>query len=216
MLANRLGCDFIDTGMMYRAVTRIAINNGVPLHESDALGRIASETTFSVKKHEDGSWRLQADDKDITDTLYCDEINRHVSFVSEVSSVRRALTRQQRRIARENPIVMAGRDIGTVVLPDAPYKVFLTASPETRAERRTKDAIGNAADQPFEEVLISNQRRDKIDSTRTDSPLRPAEDAIIVATDNLALHQVLAKVLSLIDLALPPQCCPSGVAEELA
>ncbi len=216
MLADRLECIFLDTGMMYRAVTNLALSREVPLDNPIALGRLASETRFSVNKGEDGSWRLLADSEDITDELYSDEINHHVSSVSAVSAVRRALVRQQRGIASERPIVMAGRDIGTVVLPDAPIKVFLTASAETRAERRTKDASGNAAGQLYEEVLHSIQRRDEIDSNRADSPLRPADDAIIVATDHLTTHEVLDKVLALIGAALPSRCRPPMVAEQVA
>ena len=197
-LAERLGYEFLDTGMMYRAVTYVALKSRICLEDFDALRSIATETIFSVNQRERGDWRLLADGEDITHHLYSDEINRKVSPVSAVSSVRRALVRQQREIASGGRIVMAGRDIGTVVLPDAAIKVYLTASPATRAERRTKDAEGNADRQSYREVLQSIERRDEIDSNRADSPLRPADDAIIVETDDLTADEVVEKILTFI------------------
>lgn len=196
MLAEKLGCDFLDTGMMYRAVTYLTIKNRISTKDLDAVRDIAASTRFSVSKDENDDWRLFADGKDVTAHLYSDQVNFNVSPISAVPTVRRALVRQQRTIASAAPIVMAGQDIGTVVLPDARVKIFLTASAETRARRRTKDAEGNADQRPYQEVLQSIQRRQKIDSTRTDSPLRPANDAIIVATDDLTAEEVVEEILS--------------------
>ena len=198
-LAERLGYVFLDTGMMYRAVTYIALENRICLEDFDALRNIATETRFSVNQRERGEWRLLVDAQDITDHLYSDEINRNVSPISAASVVRRALVQQQRHIASGGRIIMAGRDIGTVVLADAPIKLYLTASPATRAERRTKDAEGNADRQSYREVLQSIERRDEIDSNRADSPLRPADDAIIVETDDLTVDEVVGKILALIE-----------------
>ena len=198
-LAERLGYAFLDTGMMYRAVTYIALKNRICLEDFDALRNIATETRFSVNQREKGEWRLLTDGQDITDHLHSDEINRNVSPVSAVSAVRRALVQQQRHIASGGRIIMAGRDIGTVVLADAPIKLYLTASPATRAERRTKDAEGNADRQSYREVLQSIERRDGIDSNRADSPLRPAKYAIIVETDDLTVDEVVEKILALIE-----------------
>ena len=196
MLAERLDCDFLDTGMMYRAVTHLSIKNRVCAEDSDALRHIAASTRFSVGQDQDDAWRLFADGKDITDHLYSDEVNFNVSPVSAIPAVRRALVRQQRHIASGGPIVMAGRDIGTVVLADAPLKVYLTASETTRAHRRTGDSDGNVDRQSYQEVLRSVKRRDEIDSNRQDSPLRPADDAIIIATDDLTADEVVEQIIA--------------------
>ena len=196
MLAEKLGCDFLDTGKMYRAVTYLSIKNRISIEDLDAVRNIAVSTSFSVGQDQNGTWRLSADGIDITDHLYSDEVNFNVSPVSAIPAVRSALVHKQRAIASVAPIVMAGQDIGTVVLPDARVKIFLTASTETRARRRTKDAEGNADQRSYQEVLQSIQRRQMIDSSRTDSPLRPADDAIIVATDELTAEEVVEKILS--------------------
>ena len=196
MLAEKLGCDFLDTGMMYRAVTYLTIKSRISAKDLDAVRNIAASTRFSVSKDENDDWRLFADGKDVTAHLYSDEVNFNVSPISAIPAVRRALVRQQRAIASAAPIIMAGQDIGTVVLPDARVKIFLTASAETRARRRTEDAEGNADQRPYQEVLQSIQRRQNIDSSRTDSPLRPANDAIIVATDELTAEEVVEEILS--------------------
>ena len=198
MLAGRLGCDFLDTGMMYRAVTYLALQCSLHWDDSGALGRLAATTDFSVRQVGDGFWRLLVGGNDITDELYTAEINRNVSPVSTVSEVRSALVAKQRSIAAAGPIVMAGRDIGTVVLTDAPVKIYLDASAATRAERRTRDADGNVDGQLYGEVLQSINRRDDIDSSRADSPLRPAEDAVIIETDELSPEEVVDTVVELI------------------
>ena len=192
MLAERLGCDFLDTGMMYRAVTYIGTQNRICLEDSEAFGNIAANTSFAINRHENGDWRLCADGQDVTDHLYSEEVNFNVSPVSALPAVRRSLVRQQRDIASAGLVVMAGRDIGTVVLPDAHAKFFLTASAETRAERRTKDTDG----QIYQEVLQSIERRDKIDSSRADSPLRAAEDAVTIVTDGLTAEEVVEEILT--------------------
>ena len=212
MLADRLGCDFLDTGMMYRAVTLLARRSDISSDDVDTLGELATKTRFSAHRRNDGEWRLMANGKDVTDALYKDEINKHVSLISAVSAVRRELVRQQRAIAVARPIVMAGRDIGTVVLKDAPIKIYLDASAATRAARRVRDVYGNANGQGFEDVLRSITRRDEIDSNRADSPLRPADDAIIVATDDLTPTEVFEKIIDLIDERERADGVRSGVA----
>ena len=198
MLAQRLNCTFLDTGMMYRAITYLAIKNRISTKDLDALRNIVDCTTFSVSQDQNATWRLFADAEDITDQLYSDEVNLHVSPISAVSAVRRSLVRQQRKIATAAPIVMAGRDIGTVVLADAPIKIYLTASAKTRADRRTSDADGNAQRMSYQQVLHSIKRRDEIDSNRADSPLRPAEDATLIPTDDLTAEQVVEKILRIV------------------
>lgn len=197
MLADRWNCDFLDTGMMYRAVTYLALHNSFQLDDNFALGKLAANTQFSIRRGRNGSWRLLTNCDDITEQLYTSEINRNVSPVSAVPEVRRALVDQQRAIAAGGPIVMAGRDIGTVVLIDAPVKIYLDASAETRAARRTRDVSGNVDDQSYDAVLRSISRRDQIDSNRADSPLRPAEDAFIIRTDALTPEEVVDRIVEL-------------------
>ena len=146
----------------------------------------------------DGEGRLTADGRDVTDELRTSEVERGVSLVARVSGVRRALVAQQRQIASDGPIVMAGRDIGTVVLPDTPVKVYLTASAEVRARRRHADMVAQGATSDQAHVLEELARRDKIDSERSDSPLRPAEDAILIDTDDLGIEQLTDRIVDLI------------------
>jgi cytidylate kinase len=201
MLAARLGWDFLDTGLMYRAVTLIAIRDCVSLEDVDAVAGIAEALKFEVCKRDEGEWRLIVDGEDLTDALHTERINRDVSPVSAIPAVRRTLVRQQRSLADQGPIVMAGRDIGTVVLGDAPLKIFLVTSAEIRAQRRVEDEDGNIDGHEYEQVLRSLQRRDEIDSTRIDSPLRPAEDAKIIDNSEATAEEVVKKIMSMIEFS---------------
>ena len=201
LLADRWKCEFLDTGMMYRTVTMIAQEQMVHDGDKEELGRIAASTKFEIFKRDDGEWRLKANGKDVTDDLYSDEITRRAANVSAVSEVRKNLVRQQRDLAGNRRIVMAGRDIGTVVLADALIKIYLDASPATRAERRTKDISGNSQEKRYEEVLRSIQERDRIDSSRADSPLRKADDAVYISTDDLTAEEAVDKIIELTKVA---------------
>ena len=216
MLADRWDCDFLDTGMMYRAVTYLAIQRSVSVENAREIGCLAEKAEFNVFRRGDGAWRLAADGEDITDALYSEEINKNVSPVSAVSEVRRALVRQQREIAERGPIVMAGRDIGTVVLADALVKIYLDASAATRAARRTGDASGNADGRRYQEVLRSTRRRDLIDSSRSDSPLRPADDAIIVDTDDLSPEEVVEIIVELTHTAFERAVANEGLEAKVS
>ena len=191
-VARRLGIRFLDTGIMYRAVTWASIRRGIDPGREHELTSVAacSEIRLTAACEED---RLLLDGNDITDYLRHREVDMAVSAVSAVSGVRRALVAQQRAIAEDGPIVMCGRDIGTVVLPDACVKVFLTATVEVRAQRRAAEKASNA---DYEKILDELMRRDRIDSEREDSPLRPAPDAITIATDNMAIEEVVRTILS--------------------
>ena len=183
---------------MYRAVTLMALRRSVSLDDVGALARIADSAKFEVIHQGKRDWRLVVNGEDLTDVLHAERINQAVSQVSAIPEVRRALVRQQRAVADSGPIVMAGRDIGTVVLADAPLKIFLVTSAEVRARRRAEDDEGNIDGQEYEDVLRSIQRRDEIDSNRTDSPLRPAEDAKIVDNGDLTAAEVVEKILWMI------------------
>ncbi len=197
MLADAWEHDFLDTGLMYRAVTFLAIKHGVDIEDPESLGALTEGISFDVKRHPDGSWKLLVDDADITEHLHTTKIDRSVSAVSATPRVRRALVAQQRRIATDRPIVMAGRDIGTVVIPDASLKIFLTASDRTRATRRHDEIVSNGGTASYADVLASIRRRDRIDSTRDHSPLRPAEESIIISTDEIDAPTAVRQIIDI-------------------
>ncbi len=192
-VAERLDWPFLDTGAMYRTVTRSALRLGVDVGDEAELADLAAGMSMRLEADDDGVYRLWADGEDVTDELRTAEIDRNVSAVSKVPAVRRTLVEQQRSIAAEAPMVMAGRDIGTVVLRDAPVKVFLTASVEERARRRTLE--DPAAD--LERTRLDLERRDAIDSGREDSPLMPAEDAVVLHTDGLDVEEIALRIVEL-------------------
>ena len=199
VVAEMLGWPFLDTGAMYRAVTRAALWSGVDVGDEGGLADLAAGVSMSLEAGADGVYRLWVDGEDVTDELRTPEIDRNVSAVSKVSAVRRTLVEQQRAIAARAPLVMAGRDIGTVVLWDAPVKAFLTASIEERARRRTLEA----SEADLERTRLDLERRDAIDSGREDSPLRPAEDAVVIHTDGLDVEEIARRIVALTGLGRP-------------
>lgn len=194
MLARRLGIRFLDTGLTYRAVTLAAIDRGISADDSEAVGRLAAEVRLELAPAPDGESRVLLDGKDITDRLRTPDVDRFVSAVSAMPAVRRRMVDVQRAIASSASIVMVGRDIGTVVLPDADLKVYLTASDETRARRRYDELRAQGEGAEYQAVLDALRRRDRIDSQREASPLRPADDARIVDTDSLGLEEVVSTI----------------------
>jgi len=199
-LAQRLGYVFLDTGVMYRAVTLAALERGLDLEDAKALSELARSLAIDVSLGQgDGSaTRITTDGEDVTDRLRSPQVEDAVSIVSRVAGVREALVALQREIAERQPIVMAGRDIGTVVLPAADLKIYLDASPEERARRRYADFQATGHEVSEEIVLEDLRRRDRIDSEREVSPLRPADDAVVIQTDGLTLDEVMARVMSLV------------------
>lgn len=198
LVAQRLGYRFIDTGMVYRAVTWEAVRRGVRLEDESGLTELARELTLELASV-DGEERLLVDGLDVTDGLRDPEIERGVSLVAKVPGIRRALVEQQRAIAGKGGFVVAGRDIGTVVLPDAPVKVYLNASIGVRARRRHQELEGQGASIDYAQVESDLKRRDKIDSERVDSPLRPAEDAVLIDTDDLEIADLVERILGLVN-----------------
>ena len=198
LLAQRLECRFLDTGVMYRAVTWAAIQRGTDLDDEAALTGLAESVDIRLAPTEGGD-RLTLNGRDITDHLRDTEVERGVSPVSTVSGVRSALVAQQRAMAEEGSIVMVGRDIGTVVLPDARVKVFLKASVAVRARRRLLELTKKGLRPEYGQVVDDLMRRDKIDSERADSPLRPAEDAIELDTDHMDIDEVVRKVAAMVE-----------------
>lgn len=196
-LAEELGYRFLDTGAMYRAVTLLALRRGLAPPQEEALSTLARETRIRVgpaSSNYGRQYSVFVGSEDVTWALRQPEVEAHVSQVSMIAGVREALVAQQREISQGGEIVMVGRDIGTVVLPQAELKIFLTASAQERARRRYQELLARGERVHYSEILADVERRDRIDSGRSLSPLRPAPDAHIVATDGLSLEEVLAQI----------------------
>ena len=198
-VAARLGYRFLDTGVMYRSVTLAALEREVSLEDAAALARVAE--TLPLRLGEigpDGAPpHVYLDGRDITKALVAPAVDRAVSQVSAVPGVRKAMVEKQRRMAKAGRIVMIGRDIGTVVLPDAPLKVYLVASAEDRARRRFEERRRRGERVDYQAVLDDLKRRDRLDSERATSPLKPASDASHLNTDGLSIDQVVDAICAL-------------------
>ena len=200
-LADELGYLFFDTGVMYRAVTWAALKSGLAIADEPGVTALAETAIIDIRPPSQADGRncdILADGQDITWEIRRPEVDANVSPVSTYAGVRRALSAQQRRIGLRGQVVMVGRDIGTVVLPEAGLKIYLDATPEERARRRYLEILGRGESAVYEEILKVVKRRDEIDSTRAVSPLRPAEDAIILDSDHLDAEQVLQFVRDLL------------------
>ncbi len=201
LLAQALGYLYFDTGVMYRAVTLAALRRGVDPADEEAVTRLAGQIRIDVipPTVADGrQYTVLVDGEDVTWDLRLPEVDANVSPVSAYPGVRAALLEQQRRIAAGGRVVMVGRDIGTVVLPDAGLKIYLDASLEERARRRCEEMRARGQPTDYEKVLAAMRRRDQIDSQRAAAPLRPAEDAIVVDSTTMDVNAVLARVLALV------------------
>ncbi|MEM6107655.1 (d)CMP kinase [Mycobacterium sp. 050272] len=197
-LAEALRARYLDTGGMYRMVTLAVLRAGTDPADADAVARIAETVRMSVDYHPEGD-RYFLDGEDVTAEIRGDEVTGAVSAVSSVAAVRARLVALQREMAQgPGSVVVEGRDIGTVVLPDAPVKIFLTASAETRARRRNDQNVAAGLADDYDGVLADVRRRDHLDSTRTLSPLRPAADAVIVDTSDMTEAQVIDHLLELV------------------
>jgi len=201
LLAQRLGYRFLDTGEMYRALTWKALKLNIDLEDEAELSQLASSTKIELVTLGGGDERycVLVDGRDVVAEIHAPEVEAGVSLVARVAGVRTVMVEQQRRLAQDGKIVMAGRDIGTTVLPHAELKVYLGASFAVRARRRYQEVIerGEAAD--YQTILAELMRRDEIDSQRPISPLEPASDARVIDTDGLNPDQVLAEILSMMD-----------------
>ena len=191
LVAQRLGYTYFDTGLLYRAVTLLAIRQQVSPDDEPRLAALAADMAFAVR-----TTMVLLYGEDVTAALRSPAVNRHVSAVSALPQVRAALLEQQRRLAAPGGVVMAGRDIGTVVLPDAHLKLFLTASAEARAQRRYREQRARGEELTFAAVLAALQRRDRLDSSRSTAPLKPAADAMMLDTTCLSVPAVVERVLA--------------------
>jgi CMP/dCMP kinase len=197
-LARALQARYLDTGAMYRIVTLAVLRAGIDPADQAAVGAASSAVNLSVGSDADED-RSYLDGEDVSSEIRGDEVTRAVSAVSSVPAVRTRLVGLQRTLAQgAGSVVVEGRDIGTVVLPDADIKFFLTASPETRARRRNDQNVAAGLPDDYQGVLVDVRRRDHLDSTRAVSPLRAASDALVVDTGAMTESEVIAQLLQLV------------------
>lgn len=196
-LAEKWGYLFFDTGVMYRAVTWMALDKDISTKDEQAVSQLASDVDIDVlppSKDDGREYDVLADGIDVTWFIREQRVDRKVSRVSAYPEVRKALTAQQRRIGLRGNVIMVGRDIGTVVLPEADLKIFLDASVEERARRRYQQRLDRGEEAHFKKILNTLSRRDRIDSTREIAPLCAAEDAVIINTDDLQISEVVSEI----------------------
>jgi CMP/dCMP kinase len=202
-LAASLGHLYLDTGAMYRAAAYLALHNGVDLDNERAILSLIEHHRIRLVPDEAASagYRVEIDGADTGTRLFDPEVSSAVSTVAALPGIRSAMVAEQRAIAAEGPVVMAGRDIGTVVLPDATFKFFLTASVEERADRRAKEFAERGLAVGIEEVREQIEERDRLDRNRAVAPLRAADDAIHIDSTALAAADVLARMRAIIEAA---------------
>lgn len=198
MLSQRLGYVLVDTGALYRAVALMATERGLSWDDGEGLAEVARSASIELGSDEEGVTRLSIDGEDRSMDIRTPEISRGASAVSRHLEVRRALLGMQRKLGAAGGVVLEGRDIGTVVFPDAEIKVFLTASPEVRARRRFDELISRGERVSFEETLREVVQRDHQDETREVAPLRPAADALHVDTSALEIEEVVERLSDLV------------------
>ena len=198
MLARELGLLYADTGAMYRAVALACVESNVSTNDAEAVAEVARRVRVELSGPPD-ALRVRLDGRDVTDDVRSEQISRLASVVSAVPAVRRELVRQQREMgARGAGMVLDGRDIGTVVFPDADVKFFLTAVPEERARRRYDQDHAREPGLTYDDTLADLNSRDLRDSTRADSPLKIADDAVVIDTTEFGVEEVFARMLEVV------------------
>lgn len=199
-IATRLGFRYVDTGAMYRSVALAAIRRGVDLADPDATARLAGALVIDFRPAADAAAgdRVVVDGEDVTEAIRTPEVSEGASIVSVSPGVRSALVARQRAMGAEGGVVMEGRDIGTVVFPDADVKIFLDASLEVRARRRHAELRARGVEVDLEDVRRTEAERDQRDETRALSPLRPAADAVVLDTTTQGLEDVINNIVRLV------------------
>ncbi len=197
LLAEKLSFQFFDTGVIYRTFTWKALAAELSPVDTEALVRLALNTVFDFVPAEGSRLVVLVDGEDVSRYIGDPEVEHNVALIAKIPQVRERMVSEQRRMATELRLVMAGRDIGTIVLPWADLKVFLQASVAERAKRRYTELVERGADPSYESVLADLEQRDHNDTTRAVSPLKPAEDAVVINTDGLSLEEVVDRILAL-------------------
>jgi cytidylate kinase len=204
MLAEELGFLYLDTGIMYRVTTLAVIEAGIELTHEAEVTHLAQEIDMQIKPlagETDGrQYTVLLNGQDVTWDIRSPEVDGNVSLISSYSGVRQEMVKRQREIGERGSVVMVGRDIGTVVMPAAPLKLFVTATPQERARRRWQDRQDQGHEADFEAILADVNRRDQLDSSREVSPLRAADDAIIIDNTDRAPEDILIEIMGLIGL----------------
>ena len=201
--AAQFGFLYVDTGAIYRTVGLAAHRRGVDCHNEQAVGAILGELDIRMGYNDEGEQRMYLNGEDVSAAIRAPEISICASDVSSLSVVRAFLLEMQRKTARENNVIMDGRDIGTVVLPQAELKIYLTASAAARAERRLKELLAKGAETDFDSVLRDIEYRHYQDTHRDIAPLRQAEDAVLLDTSALDLEQSCQALFDIIRARLP-------------
>jgi cytidylate kinase len=200
-LASALGYLFFDTGVMYRAITWLALERGIDIRDETRVTALAEEAQIDIapaSKPDGRSCDVFVDGREITWETRSRKVDANVSIVAAYAGVRKALSQQQRRIGQRGQIVMVGRDIGTVVLPEADLKIYLDATAEERARRRYEEIVARGGSPEYDAILRRVVERDRIDSTRDVAPLKAAEDAVVLDSDQLSADEVFERVLALV------------------
>ena len=195
-VAKELGYIYVDTGAMYRAIAYYLVTNAIDIEDAEALNTACTQITIRIA-YEDGAQQVYLNDENVTPYLRTEETGNMASKSSAKAPVRAALLDLQRNMATEYDVVMDGRDIGTVVLPDAQVKIYLTASVETRAKRRYDEYLAKGESADLEEIKKDIENRDHQDMTREISPLRQAEDAVLVDSSLMNIDEVVAAILGI-------------------
>ena len=193
-LAKELGYYYVDTGAIYRTVAYFMDLLGISPKDADGVSRYIDELTIDIYYDENGLQHMLMNGMDVTHEIRTPDISQKASLVSAQPVVREMLLDMQRDVARENNVIMDGRDIGTVVLPQADVKIFLTASAEIRAQRRHAELVAKGGKDTFEQVLADILRRDHQDSTRAIAPLKAAKDAVTVDTSAMDIDEVVSAI----------------------
>lgn len=195
--ASKLGFIYVDTGALYRSIGLYCLNNNIETTDRTEVERILPDISVQLK-YLDGAQRVILNDNDVSEEIRKPECSMAASNVSAIPAVREFLFELQRKMARENDVIMDGRDIGTVILPDAEVKIFLTASPEERANRRFKELIEKGNNPDYDELLKEINQRDYNDMHRETAPLKQADDAILFDTTTLGKDEVVDELLKII------------------
>ena len=196
LAAQRLGYLYLDTGAMYRAVTLKALREGVDVRDEEQVAKLAEDARIDLVMR-DGKLTVLLDGEDVTEAIRMPEVNRNIGPVADNPEVRRILVERQRQMGAQGGVVAEGRDIGTVVFPDAEVKLFLTALPHERARRRHKELLGKGVNLPLSNVLEEIEKRDQEDMSRPVGALRKAPDAIELDTTGLSVEEQVAEVVRL-------------------
>ena len=197
-IAKELGCYYVDTGAIYRTVAYFMDLLGISPKDADGVERYIDELTIHIEYDADGLQHMIMNGMDVTGDIRTQDISQKASLISALPVVREVLLDMQREVARQHNVVMDGRDIGTVVLPDANVKIFLTASAEVRAKRRTDELLAKGQTANYEQILKEIQQRDYQDTHRQIAPLKMARDSVKVDTSDMTIDQVIQRIREIV------------------